>query len=1040
MKPCATYNPALFDSRPEWENPHVFRVGTEPAAATRMVFDSVQAAAEAQGREASPFFLSLDGAWKFRWVPHPDQRPKDFYLTSASVADWQEITVPDSVEVRGYGTPLYKNYGYYFKVDPPFVMGEPDPRYTTFKERNAVSSYRRTFKLPARWKGRAVYLRFDGFASAMSVWLNGERLGYAEDGRQGATFNITSALQPGANTLAVQVYRLCDGSYMEDQDFWRLSGLTRPVYLWSEPQTRLRDFFVRTTAGAEGDFAGAWNLKIEAEVEGPSQGVSLEAELFPHSFSGGRVAQGQALPVGSAFQLNIPVSSPRLWSAEQPNLYTLVLTLKDAHGKTLEAIPQNVGFRQVELKGGRMLVNGQPVLIKGVNRHEMDPDHGYAVPLQRMVQDITVMKRHNINAVRTCHYPNDPRWYDLCDEYGLYVMDEANIETHGLSDTPRNPVIDPAYRAAAMDREIGMVERDKNHPSIIFWSLGNENNVDSDFFGQAYAWIRARDPGRLIQNQRNGPRDTVDSMYARVSEIEAYGKRKDTTLPFILCEYSHAMGNSSGNLADYWRVINTYPNLQGGFIWDFVDQGLRKPIPTERIRHGGPADFWAYGGDYGDFPNDDNFNCNGLVQPDRRPSPQFAEARYCYQTMAVEAADVTRGLFTVKNRAFFTNLADNECFWSYEENGEVIAKGSLGRLDVPPQTQKQIALPLSMVRRPAYAALVSTWNFTFVTTRKTLWADKGHVIGQDQVVVPADPQSARLVRTVSREDVQLAETEAAVNVTGSGFCVHISKASGAIDSWKVKGEEQILSPLAPNFWRAPTDNDRGNQMAERHALWRHAAERREVRGVAVRREVDDTWLVEVSLAFLDADATTGTLIYTFTRGGDIRVTFKVEPKGNGLASLPRIGMTVQIPFAYDQVAWLGRGPHENYADRRASAFFGKYALAAKDFFFPYIEPQESGNRMDTFWVTFTDRAGNGIKVTGDPKINFSVLPYTIEELSVRKHPWELNPCGNWIVNLDYGQMGLAGEDSWGALPWPEYQLLPGQTYSYGFVLSPAKGQ
>jgi len=306
--------------------------------------------------------------------------------------------------------------------------------------------------------------------------------------------------------------------------------------------------------------------------------------------------------------------------------------------------------------------------------------------------------------------------------------------------------------------------------------------------------------------------------------------------------------------------------------------------------------------------------------------------------------------------------------------------------------------------------------------------------------VPADPQSARLVRTVSREDVQLAETEAAVNVTGSGFCVHISKASGAIDSWKVKGEEQILSPLAPNFWRAPTDNDRGNQMAERHALWRHAAERHEVRGVAVRREVDDTWLVEVSLAFPDADATTGTLIYTFTRGGDIRVTFKVEPKGNGLASLPRIGMTVQIPFAYDQVAWLGRGPHENYADRRASAFFGKYALAAKDFFFPYIEPQESGNRMDAFWVTFTDRAGNGIKVTGDPKINFSVLPYTIEELSVRKHPWELNPCGNWIVNLDYGQMGLAGEDSWGALPWPEYQLLPGQTYSYGFVLSPAKGQ
>jgi len=968
MNPCATYNPARFESRPEWENPRVFRVGTDKPAATLMLFDSAKAANQAPGREASPFFLPLDGAWKFHWVPNPDQRPTDFQQPSTSLAGWREITVPDCVEVRGYGTPLYKNIGYYFKVDPPFVMGEPDPRYTTFHERNAVSSYRRTFKLPEPWKGRTVYLRFDGFASALSVWLNGERLGYAEDGRQGATFNITSALQPGENTLAVQVYRLCDGSYMEDQDFWRLSGLTRPVYLWSAPQTHLRDFFVRTTTGTEGDYAGAWNLKVEAEIEGPDQGVSLEAELYPRTaFKGGRVAHGQALPVGNALQLNLPVASPHLWSAEQPNLYTLVLSLKDARGKTLEAIPQKVGFRQVELKNGRMLVNGQPILIKGVNRHEMDPDHGYAVPLQRMVQDITVMKQHNINAVRTSHYPNDPRWYDLCDEYGLYVMDEANLETHGLSDTPRNPVIDPAYRAAAMDREIGMVERDKNHPSIIFWSLGNENNVDSDFFGQAYAWIRARDPGRLIQNQRNGPRDTVDSMYARVRELEAYGRRTDTKIPFILCEYSHAMGNSSGNLADYWRVINTYPNLQGGFIWDFVDQGLRKTIPTERVRHGGPVDFWAYGGDYGDFPNDDNFNCNGLVQPDRRPSPQFAEVRYCYQTMAVKAVDVTRGLFSVKNRAFFTNLADTECLWTYEENGEVIAKGTLGRLDVPPQAEKQIDVPLSMVRRPTYAALVSTWNFTFVTTRKTLWADKGYVVGREQVVVPADPQSARMTGTVSREEVQLDETEAAVTVTGSGFCVRISKASGAIESWKVMGEEQILSPLAPNFWRAPTDNDRGNHMAERHAMWQHAAEHREVHGVHVKREVDDTWLVQVDLTFPEAAETAGTLIYKFTHAGEIRVTFKVEPKGKGLESLPRIGMTVQIPSAYDQVTWLGRGPLENYADRRASAFFGKYTLAARDFFFPYVEPQECGNRMDTFWVSFTDRAGKGIKVTGDPR-------------------------------------------------------------------------
>ncbi len=990
MKPCATYSPALYESRPEWENPRVFRVGAEQAAATMMVYDSAQAARSAESRDASPYFLSLDGVWKYRWVPHPDQRPADFVLPAVSVADWGDMTVPDSVEVRGFGTPLYKNSGYYFNVDPPFVMGEPEPRYTTFKERNAVSSYRRTFAVPKGWRGRTVYLRFDGFASAIDVWLNGERIGYAEDGRQGASFDVTSTLKPGENTLAVQVYRLCDGSYMEDQDFWRLSGLIRPVYLWSAPATHIRDFFVRTTPVAEGDYAGAWNLKVEADLRGAAQGVTLEAELYPHSFSGGRVARGHAVPVGQSVQLNIPVPSPRLWSAEQPDLYKLVLTLKDARGRPLAAVPQKVGFRQVELKKGQMLVNGQPVLIKGANRHEMDPDHGYAVPYARMVQDVTSMKRHNINAVRASHYPNDPRWYDLCDEYGLYVMDEANLETHGLSDTPRNPVIDPAYRAAAMDREVGMVERDKNHPSVIIWSLGNDNNVDSDFFGQADAWIRSRDSGRPVRNPRSGPRDTGDSI----------------------------------------------PRLQGGFIWDYVDQALRKPIPSERVRHGGPETFWAYGGDYGDYPNDGNFNSNGLVQPDRRPSPLMAEARHGYQTMSVEAVDVTRGLFRVKNEAFFTNLKAYECRWTYEENGAVIAGGSLGRLDIQPRATQAVSLPLSMVRRPAYAALVSTWNFTFATARKTRWADAGHVAGQSQLVVPSNPPPAAMPQLAGRAEVRLEEAEDAVTATGADFTARISKESGSLVSWKVKGEEQLLAPLAPSFWRAPTDNDRGSGMPERHAVWRRAAERREVRGVSVKREVDGTWQALVRLAFPEAGETAGTLAYSFSSAGHIRVAFNVEPAGNGLASVPRVGLTLQLPAAYDRVTWLGRGPHENYADRRASAFFGLYTLAAEAFFFPYLEPQETGNRMDTFWATFTNGAGKGVKVAGDPTINFSILPYTAEELTVRKHPWELNRCGNWVVNIDYGQMGLAGEDSGGARPSPEYQLLPDRAYTCSFVLSP----
>jgi len=1038
MKPCATHNPAVFESLPEWENPRVFRVGAEKPTATMMVYDSAKAARKAAAREDSPYFMSLDGQWKYHWAPHPDQRPREFYRPEYPVAAWTDIPVPDCVEVRGYGTPLYKNIGYYFKVDPPFVMGAPDPRYTTFRERNAVSSYRRAFTVPKEWKGRTVYLRFEGFSSAMFVWLNGERLGYAEDGRQGAEFNVTAGLKEGENTLAVEVYRLCDGSYMEDQDFWRLSGLYRPVYLWSVPTTHIRDFFVRTATVAAGDYQGTWNLKVDATLDGAAQGATLEAELSPCSFKGGRVARGHAVPVGDTFQLNIPVAAPRLWSAESPSLYKLVLTLRDASGQTLEAIPQKVGFRQIEARDSQILVNGQPILIKGVNRHEMDPDHGYAVPYARMVEDITIMKRNNINAMRTSHYPNDPRWYDLCDAYGLYVMDEANLETHGLEGSSRNPVIDPSFRAAALDRVRGMFERDKNHPSVIFWSLGNENNVDSDFFGQAYRRIKTRDPGRMIQNQRNGPRDTVDSMYARVRDVEAYGKRTGTKIPFILCEYSHAMGNSSGNLADYWRVFNAYPNLQGGFIWDFVDQGLRKAIPSARVRHGGPTTFWAYGGDYGDFPNDDNFNNNGLVQPDRRPSPQFAEMRYCYQTVFVEAVDVTRGLFAVKNRAFFTNLREYEGRWTYEENGEIVAQGKLGALDVPPQGRKEFSLPPSMVRMPAYEARVSTWNFAFATTKQTAWADKGHVVARDQVVVPAEPQPAPMTGVVSLKEIQLAESDGEVTVTGADFAVNISKDTGSITSWKAGGKELLLAPLAPDFWRAPTDNDRGNGMAARHAVWKLAAARREVRGVSVQREVDGNWRVLVSLAYPDAGETVGTLVYKFTNAGQIRVSFKVEPKGQGLASLPRVGMTTQIPLGYDRVTWLGRGPGENYADRRASAFFGKYTLSAGDFFFPYVEPQETGNRTDCFWVTFTDAAGKGIRVTGDPKINFSVLPYAAEELETRKHPWELNPCGNWVIRLDYGQMGLAGEDSWGARPWPEYQLPPGRAYSFGFVLEPVK--
>ena len=1034
VKPEAVYNPESFESLPEWENPRIFRVGTEPSTATMMIFDTEKKALRAESRSDSPWFLSLNGSWKFHWVDHPDKRLKDFCQPWFSVERWEEIDVPSCVELQGYGTPLYKNIGYFFKIDPPYVMQEPDPQYTTFKERNAVSSYRRTFDLPERWIGRRVLLRFDGFSSAMYLWLNGQRVGYAEDGRQGATFDITPYLIKGQNILAVSVYRICDGTYMEDQDFWRLSGLYRPVYLWAVPQQHINDFFVQTQPADEGIYQGFWNLKISGDIRGASTNeLTVSAALYPHSFKGRRVTEKHCTVHNDSFEMNMMVESPLLWSAEFPNLYKVVLTLRDKKGRVQEAIPCKVGFRVVEQRNSQILVNGQPVLFKGVNRHEMDPDGGYTVSLKRMVQDVELMKRLNINAVRTCHYPNDPRWYDLCDEYGLYVMDEANVETHGLQARVRNPVIDPAFRNAALDREMGMVDRDKNHPSIVMWSLGNENNVDSDFFEQAYKMIRARDPGRPIQNQRNGPADTEDKMYMSVANLEKYGQDSSNKVPAILCEYSHAMGNSSGNVSDYWDVINRYDNLQGAFVWDFVDQGLRKPIPVDQRKADGAEWFWAYGGDFGDFPNDDNFCCNGLVQPDRRVTPQMAEVRYCYQTIFVENKDVRNGLFTIRNDSFFTNLKEYECLWRYEEDGEIIDEGSLGKLDVEPRSTFDVQLPVDVMQKALRKAKVATWNFEFVLRKNQRWAKKGFCVASDQVVVPLEYMPAWVAGEASVP--ALIEKNDAFEVAGENFTAVISKSNGALISWIVGGNELLCAPLEPEFWRAPTDNDRGNKMPERHGCWKKAAANRVLLDAVVKNDVDGNRRIELSFALPDAGRSSCTINYTFQHGGDVRVALELNPKGDKLPSIPRIGMKTQIATKYSQVRWLGRGPDENYSDRKRASFYGKFSLDADQFFFPYVEPQETGNRMDTFYVEFTDNKGRGIRVNGDPRINFNILPYTIEELSTKKHPWELNRCENRVVHIDYGQMGLAGENSWGARPWPQYQLAADRTWKFAFVLS-----
>ena len=1046
---------------PDWENPSVFRVGVEKQVATRYLFDSADAAKNAVAREDSPFFRSLDGQWKFHWAPTPEGRAQGFERPDYPVDDWKEVPVPSCSEVLGYGTPLYKNIGYFFKIDPPHVMGEPPREFTTYRERNAVSSYRRAFTVPKEWAWRDVFLRFEGFGSAMYVWVNGKQIGYAQDGRQGATFEITGALREGENTLAVQVYRLSDGSYLEDQDFWRLSGIFRPVFLFSEPKKRIADFFVKTATKTPGDYAGEWELSAEVELNTAVKDYSLQATLWPYperTFDSDKnrfvrgvkgfwndvksLFRSDEAPLSlSAFSLTgqkatvrIPVKSPTLWSAEQPNLYVLVLTLRDETGREVESIPQTVGFRQVERKNSQILVNGRPVLFKGVNRHEMDPDHGYSVPLWRMVQDALIMKQNNINAVRTCHYPDDPRWYDICDFYGIYVLDEANVETHGLAWKANNPIALPEYRAALMDRESGMVQRDKNHPAIVIWSIGNENYAKTDFFQQAYDLIHRLDETRPVMTQeQNGPTDLFNKMYTRVARVIEYGQRTDTKVPLILCEYSHAMGNSSGNLSDYWDAFYRYPNLQGGFIWDFVDQALRKPIPASQQVKNGPKAFWAYGGDYGDKPNDDNFNCNGLIQSDRRLSPQMPEVKYCYQNVSVRPLDAAQGKFIVRNRAFFTDLNGYEVGWSYSEDGEELQHGSLGRLSVPPQGEQVVEIPLNFTRKTERPARVATWDFTFRTAEETRWAKKGWLIASDQVAVVQEVPEA-VAQGANDGVLSVEETDDALSVKGASFAVQVSKKSAALLSWRVQNRELVAAPLEPLFWRAPTDNDRGNEMVKRHGCWKDAAAKRIVDSVKAVPQTDGSLAVVASVRYPEAQQSVGTITYACSPAGTIRVTMELTPKGEKLPSIPRVGMQMQVPQNYRRVSWFGRGPQENYSDRRAAAFFGKYRLDADEFFFPYVEPQESGNRTDAYWLTMTDLLGRGIRVSGSPTFDFGIVPYTVEELSKKKHPHELTPCGNWVLHLDCGQMGLAGENSWGVRPWNNHQLHADKVYRLSFQL------
>jgi beta-galactosidase len=1019
----------------ELENPRITGVNKEPAHAT---FTPYPNEAEAQSAAASVFTKSLNGPWNFHWVKQPGERPVDFYKPDFSVADWKEIEVPSNWELKGYGTPIYTNIPYPFKRDAPHVMEEPDDKtWTAYTERDPVGSYRRTFDLPAAWTNRETFLVFDGVSSALVLYVNGQRVGYSQDSRLPAEFNITKYVRPGANMVAAEVYRWNAGSYMEDQDTWRVSGIYRNVTLVSRAPVSIRDFQVITPLDANyRDATLKLSLKVR-NLASQSAGGSVEARLLDSRGVPVLKETVSQWTAGANAETGIDieqlVSNPRKWSAEEPNLYRLLLTLKDAAGKTIESIPWNVGFRMVEIKGDQLLLNGRKIYLKGVDRHEFDPDTGQYMTHERMVQDLTLMKRNNINAVRTSHYPNTPEWYALCDQFGIYVLDEADIESHGYGSNERQRISEGEdFTDNHVDRVSRMVERDKNHPAIFAFSLGNEGGFGRNF-DAAKSYVKAHHPEFYISYEpgRSIHGDFFSPMYPRIADIPATYKAQAQGRPMYMVEYAYARGNSTGNLQDYWDLIESLPYMHGGFIWDWQDKGIRKKGPDGK-------EFWAYGGDYGDKPNDESMVLNGLVLPDRTPHPALAEVKKVYQNIKVEPVDLLHGKLRVRNKNIFRNLSYVRGAWELQENGMTIGRGDLPPLTASAGQVQEVSLPIQQPRLTPGAEYFL--NLTFRLADATRWAPAGYPVAFDQLPIPYPAPPAAAPQVDSTPTLQVDQTDSGLQLSNGRFTAKIDKKSGSLESYVQNGKALIAGPLIPNYWRSETDNDRGNGMARRQAVWHDAGANRKVTGFQVETVSPHLTRVTVEAA-LPAGSSTQRIVYSVYGNGSIEVESVLTPAGN-LPDVPRIGLQMQIPGEFRTVSWYGRGPEENYWDRNTAAFVGRYSLPIDKMWFPYPRPQETGNRTDVRWATFTNAQGAGWKVAGLPTFYFSAWPFRPEEIdhfgpnAGHRHPSEIASSKDITVNLDYRQMGIGGDDGWGARPHLQYTLPANQEYRYKIRLEP----
>ena len=987
--------------------------------------------------DKSANFISLHGAWKFNWVKDADKRPTDFYKTDLDDSAWKTMNIPANWEMNGFGVPEYVNTGFawrgHFDQRPPAVPVKD----------NNVGSYRRIINIPDSWDGKQVIAHFGSVTSNIYLYVNGQYVGYAEDAKVAAEFDITPYLKKGDNLIAFQTFRWCDGSWCEDQDFWRLSGVARDSYLYA------RDAAVQlTNIKITPDLQNGYEdgvVQIYAEVKG--QPV-IEYKLLNHN--GIEIIKSDAnfkKRVNGTAQFTI--KNVKKWSAEDPYLYTLVATVKDQKGNIVEVVPQKVGFRKVEIVNSQLLVNGQPVLIKGADRHEMDPDGGYVVSRERMIQDIKIMKRLNINAVRTCHYPDDPVWYDLCDEYGLYVTAEANQESHGFGYGNDAEAKKPEFAKQILERNQHNVEMYFNHPSVIVWSLGNET-VNGDNFIAAYKWIKEQDKSRPVQFEQAGRTgentDIFCPMYYSHDGCDKYSKDDKFTRPLIQCEYNHTMGNSSGGLKEYWDMVRKYPKFQGGYIWDFVDQALhRNPVKPMSVKDNLTyAQYnkikYTYGGDYNDYdPSDNNFNCNGVIGPDRQLNPHAYEVAYEYQNIWAEAVDLQAGKISVYNEHFFRNLANYQLVWTLLQDGKAVQNGTVDKLDVAPQQKTVVTLPYQI---PAEGEVLL--NIEFRLKKAEPLMEAGQMVAYRQLEVRTANAAAAVVAE-GKLKVENKKKETEIKVLNDFIDIEFDKATGLLKEYEVNGVDLLGEggTLKPNFWRAVTDNDMGAQLQKKFRVWRAPAlNLQTITASKVKVGKNVNAVVKAVYDMPDVKAAL-TITYTIAPDGTMGVEQTMDAtEGEKVSDMFRFGMLMQLPFQMDNSTFYGRGPIENYIDRKGSQNVGIYTQTAEEQFFPYIRPQETGTKSDIRWWQQTDKSGKGFRITSGNLFSASALHYSIDDLDdgeekEQRHSYEVPQSKYTELCIDKEQFGVGGENSWGAWPLPQHRLgYADKTFS--FVISPVK--